>query len=118
MANSCLQKCVGKLLETDQKWKNIRKKARKNRASLLGGSVYCGGSIPLSSTIERMKKQLGRTPTHEEVFKETHTLKSDKSKWVDKRSQDTHVRYSINKFRLNMPRLKHREWSYNQLMKT
>ncbi|RYR26772.1 hypothetical protein Ahy_B02g061073 [Arachis hypogaea] len=41
-------------------------------------------------------KKLGRTPTHEEVFKETQTLKSDKSKWVDKRSQDTHVRYSIN----------------------
>ncbi|RYR31966.1 hypothetical protein Ahy_B01g056943 [Arachis hypogaea] len=37
------------------------------------------------------KKQLGRTPTHEEAFKETHTLKSDKSKWVDKRSQDTHI---------------------------
>ncbi|KAL4344712.1 hypothetical protein AHAS_Ahas11G0205800 [Arachis hypogaea] len=43
-----------------------------------------------------MKRQLSRTPTHEEVFKESHTLKSDKSKWVDKRSQDTHVRYSIN----------------------
>ncbi|RYR62420.1 hypothetical protein Ahy_A04g019981 [Arachis hypogaea] len=70
-----------------------RKKARENRASLLGGSVHCGGSIPLSSTIERMKKQLGRTPTHEEVFKETHTLKSDKSKWVDKHSQDTHEKF-------------------------
>ncbi|RYR33725.1 hypothetical protein Ahy_A10g048339 [Arachis hypogaea] len=76
--------------KTDEKWKNIRKKARENRASLLGSSVHCGGSIPLSSTIERIKKQLGRTPTHEEVFKETHTLKNDKSKWVDKRSQDTH----------------------------
>ncbi|RYR67440.1 hypothetical protein Ahy_A03g013797 [Arachis hypogaea] len=71
------------------------KKARDNRASFLGGSVNCGCSIPLSLTLERMK-QLGRTPTHEEVFKKTHTLKSDKSKWVDKRSQDTHVRYSIN----------------------
>ncbi|RYR28814.1 hypothetical protein Ahy_B01g053005 [Arachis hypogaea] len=40
------------------------------------------------------KKQLGRTPTHEEVFKETHTLKSDKSKWVDKRSQDTHAQHA------------------------
>ncbi|RYR58156.1 uncharacterized protein [Arachis hypogaea] len=40
-----------------------------------------------------MKKQLDRTPTHEEVFKETHTLKSDKSKWVDKRSQDTHEKF-------------------------
>ncbi|XP_057756057.1 uncharacterized protein LOC130975258 [Arachis stenosperma] len=53
--------------ETNEKWKNIRKKARENRASLLGGSVHCGGSIQLSSTIKRMKKQLGRTPTHEEV---------------------------------------------------
>ncbi|XLS62536.1 hypothetical protein HN51_016764, partial [Arachis hypogaea] len=91
------KKLLEKYWETDEKWKNIRKKARENRASLLGGSVHCGGSIPLSSTIERMKKQLDRTPTHEEVFKETHTLKSDKSKWVDKRSQDTHVRYSINR---------------------
>ncbi|XLR04620.1 hypothetical protein S83_070818 [Arachis hypogaea] len=90
------KKVLEKYWEMDEKWKNIRKKARENRASLLGGSVHCGGSIPLSSTIERMKKQLDRTPTHEEVFKETHTLKSDKSKWVDKRSQDTHVRYSIN----------------------
>ncbi|RYR54180.1 hypothetical protein Ahy_A06g029442 [Arachis hypogaea] len=70
-----------------------RNKARENRASLLSGSVHCGGSIPLSSTIERMKKQLSRTPTHEEVFKKTHTLKSDKSKWVDKRSQDTHKKF-------------------------
>ncbi|RYR62568.1 hypothetical protein Ahy_A04g020248 [Arachis hypogaea] len=73
-----------------------RKKARENRASLLGGFVHCGGSIPLSATIERMKKQLGHTPTHEKIFKETNTLKSDMSKWVDKRSQDAHVRYSIN----------------------
>ncbi|RYR78414.1 hypothetical protein Ahy_A01g003210 [Arachis hypogaea] len=41
----------------------------------------------------KKKKQLDRTPTHEEVFKETHTLKSDKSKWVDKRSQDTHEKF-------------------------
>ncbi|XP_072084587.1 uncharacterized protein [Arachis hypogaea] len=87
------KKVLEKYWETDEKWKNIRKKARENRASLLGGSVHCGGSIPLSSTIERMKKQLDRTPTHEEVFKETHTLKSDKSKWVDKRSQDTHEKF-------------------------
>ncbi|XP_052111581.1 uncharacterized protein LOC107470036 [Arachis duranensis] len=87
------KKLLEKYWETDEKWKNIRKKARENRASLLGGSVHCGGSIPLSSTIERMKKQLDRTPTHEEVFKETHTLKSDKSKWVDKRSQDTHEKF-------------------------
>ncbi|XP_025674007.3 uncharacterized protein [Arachis hypogaea] len=87
------KKVLERYWETDEKWKNIRKKARENRASLLGGSVHCGGSIPLSSTIERMKKQLGRTPTHEEVFKETHTLKSDKSKWVDKRSQDTHEKF-------------------------
>ncbi|RYR25557.1 hypothetical protein Ahy_B02g059362 [Arachis hypogaea] len=80
--------------ETDEKWKNIRKKARENRASLLGGSIHCSSSIPLSSTIERM---LGRTPTHEEVFKKTHTLKNDKSKWVDKHSQDTHVRYIYKK---------------------
>ncbi|XP_016165171.2 uncharacterized protein LOC107607782 [Arachis ipaensis] len=90
---STYKKVLERYWETDEKWKNIRKKARENRASLLGGSVYCGGSIPLSSTIERMKKQLGRTPTHEEVFKETHTLKSDKSKWVDKRSQDTHEKF-------------------------
>ncbi|XP_025648648.1 uncharacterized protein [Arachis hypogaea] len=87
------KKVLERYWETNEKWKNIRKKARENRASLLGGSVHCGGSIPLSSTIERMKKQLGRTPTHEEVFKETHTLKSDKSKWVDKRSQDTHEKF-------------------------
>ncbi|RYQ85062.1 hypothetical protein Ahy_B10g104561 isoform B [Arachis hypogaea] len=87
------KKVLEKYWEMDEKWKNIRKKARENRASLLGGSVHCGGSIPLSSTIERMKKQLDRTPTHEEVFKETHTLKSDKSKWVDKRSQDTHEKF-------------------------
>ncbi|RYR03787.1 hypothetical protein Ahy_B06g083101 [Arachis hypogaea] len=86
------KKVLEKYWKTDEKWKNIRKKARENRASLLGGSVHCGGSIPLSSTIERMKKQLDRTPTHEEVFKETHTLKSDKSKWVDKCSQDTHAK--------------------------
>ncbi|RYR15795.1 hypothetical protein Ahy_B04g072729 [Arachis hypogaea] len=58
------------------------------------------GDVPLPTKKlwfkEWKKKQLDRTPTHEEVFKETHTLKSDKSKWVDKRSQDTHVRYSIN----------------------
>nr|XP_025605420.1 uncharacterized protein LOC112696771 [Arachis hypogaea] len=87
------KKLLEKYWETDEKWKNIRKKARENRVSLLGGSVHCGGSIPLSSTIERMKKQLDRTPTHEEVFKETHTLKSDKSKWVDKRSRDTHEKF-------------------------
>ncbi|XLU75906.1 hypothetical protein S245_034959 [Arachis hypogaea] len=74
------KKVLERYYETDEKWKNIRKKARENRASLLGGSVHYGGSIPWSSTIKRMKKQLGRTPTHEEVFKKTHTLKSDKSK--------------------------------------
>ncbi|RYR58645.1 hypothetical protein Ahy_A05g024517 [Arachis hypogaea] len=87
------KKVLERYWETDEKWKNIRKKARENRASLLGGSVHCGGSFPLSSTIERMKKQLARTPTHEEVFKEIHTLKSDKSKWVDKRSQDTREKF-------------------------
>nr|XP_025616869.1 uncharacterized protein LOC112709187 [Arachis hypogaea] len=87
------KKVLKKYWKMDEKWKNVRKKARENRASLLGSSVHCGGSIPLSSTIERMKKQLDRTPTCEEVFKETHTLKSDKSKWVDKRSQDTHEKF-------------------------
>ncbi|KAL1299879.1 hypothetical protein AAHE18_18G139200 [Arachis hypogaea] len=48
------KKVLERYWETDEKWKNIRKKARENRASLLGGSVHCGGSIPLSSTIERM----------------------------------------------------------------
>ncbi|MED6164865.1 hypothetical protein PIB30_094241, partial [Stylosanthes scabra] len=38
-------------------------------------------------------KELGRIPTHEEVFNELHTRKGDKSKWVDKRSQDTHNRF-------------------------
>ncbi|RYQ97355.1 hypothetical protein Ahy_B08g093398 [Arachis hypogaea] len=82
------------------KYKTNKKKARENRASLLGGSFNCGGSIPLSSTIERMKKQLGRTPTYEEVFKKIHTLKSDMSKWVDKHFQDTHEKF-IKKYTLD-----------------
>ncbi|XP_052118992.1 uncharacterized protein LOC107493660 [Arachis duranensis] len=48
------KKLLEKYWETDEKWKNIRKKARENPVSLLGGSIHCSGSIPLSSTIERM----------------------------------------------------------------
>ncbi|MED6186525.1 hypothetical protein PIB30_067517 [Stylosanthes scabra] len=85
------KKVLDNYWETDPKWKNRSKKPKENRLSVAGGFLHCGGSVTQASTIDRMTKELGRIPTHEEVFIELHTRKGDKSKWVDKHSQDTHV---------------------------
>ncbi|MED6153697.1 hypothetical protein PIB30_104607 [Stylosanthes scabra] len=46
-----------------------------------------GGSTTYEATRDRMTAELGRTPTHSEVFARTHTRKEDQL-WVDKRSAD------------------------------
>ncbi|MED6200161.1 hypothetical protein PIB30_082458 [Stylosanthes scabra] len=63
---------------------------KRNRASSTGGSLHTGGSTTYEATREQMTVELGRTPTHSEVFARTHTRKEDRS-WVDKRSDDVNV---------------------------
>ncbi|MED6179132.1 hypothetical protein PIB30_114306, partial [Stylosanthes scabra] len=43
--------------------------------------------MPQESLRTITKLELGRTPTHSEVFARTHTRKEDRS-WVDKRAED------------------------------
>ncbi|CAK8563271.1 unnamed protein product [Lathyrus sativus] len=62
---------------------------KKNRASAKGGSVHTGGSISTNEHIIRMRRELGREPTLDEVFLRTHTKKKDSS-WVDDRSKKTY----------------------------
>ncbi|MED6154619.1 hypothetical protein PIB30_114340, partial [Stylosanthes scabra] len=52
----------------------------------------------LESTLE-----LGRTPTHSEVFARTHTRKEDRS-WVDKRAEDVNEAFLAELNRLQAER--------------
>ncbi|MED6129872.1 hypothetical protein PIB30_112367, partial [Stylosanthes scabra] len=65
-------------------FKKLKEVNKQNRASSTGGSLHTGGSTTYEATRERMTLELGRTPTHSEVFARTHTRKEDRS-WVDKR---------------------------------
>ncbi|MED6182439.1 hypothetical protein PIB30_028432 [Stylosanthes scabra] len=40
-----------------------------------------------------MTQELGRTPTHSEVFTRAHTKKKDRGQWVDKRAEDANQEY-------------------------
>ncbi|WJX67942.1 hypothetical protein P8452_52362 [Trifolium repens] len=64
-------------------------RAKQNRASAKGGSVHTGGSISTKEHVIRMRRELGREPTLDEVFLRTHTKKKDSS-WVDERAKKTY----------------------------
>ncbi|GAU42782.1 hypothetical protein TSUD_34260 [Trifolium subterraneum] len=70
--------------------------AKQNRASAKGGSVHTGGSISTKEHVIRMRRELGREPTFDEVFLRTHTKKKDSS-WVDERAKKTYYsgRYDV-----------------------
>ncbi|MED6151151.1 hypothetical protein PIB30_079560 [Stylosanthes scabra] len=77
----------------DSKLKEVNK---QNRASSTGGSLHTGGSTMYEATRDSMTAELGRTPTHSEVFARTHTRKEDQL-WVDKRSADVNGSFRFHK---------------------
>ncbi|MED6227278.1 hypothetical protein PIB30_112025 [Stylosanthes scabra] len=77
-------------------FKKLKEVNKQNRASSTGGSLHTGGSTTYEATRERMTLELGRTPTHSEVFARTHTRKEDRS-WVDKRAEDVNVSFRFHK---------------------
>ncbi|XP_058767295.1 uncharacterized protein LOC131640962 [Vicia villosa] len=54
------------------KFKEISKQAKKNRASEVGGCNYTAGSISVAEVARRMREELGRTPLLNELHMETH----------------------------------------------
>ncbi|MED6212287.1 hypothetical protein PIB30_081827 [Stylosanthes scabra] len=79
-----LKREVQNKFATDEGFQRCSATNKVNQASAKGGSLHCGGSATIPSTQERM--ELNREPTLAEVFKQTHTRKTNKEKWVDDRS--------------------------------
>ncbi|RYR62223.1 hypothetical protein Ahy_A04g019637 [Arachis hypogaea] len=66
---------------------------RANRASTRS-SNYIGGSATFMKTNARMSKSLDREAILVEIFKYTHTLKENKAKFANQRSQDHYESYT------------------------
>ncbi|MED6153936.1 hypothetical protein PIB30_107008 [Stylosanthes scabra] len=84
-------------------FKKLKEVNKQNRASSTGGSLHTGGSTTYEATRDRMTVELGRTPTHSEVFERTHTRKEDQL-WVDKRSADVNEAFLAELKRLQAER--------------
>ncbi|MED6226473.1 hypothetical protein PIB30_104119 [Stylosanthes scabra] len=69
----------------------------------MGESLHTGGSTTYEATRDRMTVELGRTPTHSEVFERSHTRKEDQL-WVDKRSADVNEAFLAELKRLQAER--------------
>ncbi|XP_058775592.1 uncharacterized protein LOC131649860 [Vicia villosa] len=54
------------------KFKEISKKAKKNRPSKVGGCNYAAGSINVAEVARKIREELGRTPLLNELHMETH----------------------------------------------
>ncbi|XP_052171884.1 uncharacterized protein LOC127787865 isoform X3 [Diospyros lotus] len=61
----------------DEQYKKMAEQNKKNRASMIGGSIHTGGSIPFTESRRRMARELNREPTEFEHFRKTHTRKDD-----------------------------------------
>ncbi|RYQ96519.1 hypothetical protein Ahy_B08g092303 [Arachis hypogaea] len=73
--------------ETNAGFRHQRLTNRANRA-LARSSKYTGGSTTFMKMKVRLSKSLEREATLTETFKFTHTLKENKARFVDQRSQD------------------------------
>ncbi|XP_038722040.1 uncharacterized protein LOC120014191 [Tripterygium wilfordii] len=69
-----------------------RDKAKKNRASEIGGCTNTGGSIRHCNYIKKLQEEYGRDPTKAEVFRCTH-LKRSTQEFVDHRASTTYDDY-------------------------
>ncbi|MED6152991.1 hypothetical protein PIB30_097292, partial [Stylosanthes scabra] len=84
-------------------FKKLKEINKQNRASSTGGAPHTRGSTTYEATRDRMTAELGRTPTHSEVFARTHTRKEDQL-WVDKRSADVNEAFLAELKRLQAER--------------
>ncbi|KAK7246728.1 hypothetical protein RIF29_41598 [Crotalaria pallida] len=74
--------------------KNKREKAKENRASTKGGSMYTGGSINQIQHAQDMSKKIRRIVDVGELFKRTHTRK-DTGEFVEERAKQTYEDYMM-----------------------
>ncbi|RYQ89493.1 hypothetical protein Ahy_B09g096103 [Arachis hypogaea] len=76
--------------KTDEGFMYWRLTNRANRASARS-SKYTGGSVTFMKTKVRLSKSLDRDPTLAKTFMYAHTLKENKTRFADQRSQDHYV---------------------------
>ncbi|RYQ99622.1 hypothetical protein Ahy_B07g087570 [Arachis hypogaea] len=76
--------------EIDVGFRHRRLTNRSNRPSARS-SKYTGGSATFMKTKAKLSKSLDRKVTLTETFKYTYTLKENKERFADQRSQDHYV---------------------------
>ncbi|MED6221372.1 hypothetical protein PIB30_053916 [Stylosanthes scabra] len=90
-----LRKLLLDRFTNDPGFKKRQASRKVNRASSKGGCLHTRGSATIPKTRARMTRSLDRPPIDEEVFRETHTCKRDRS-IVEKRADDLLTEYSAD----------------------